>query len=172
MVVCFLGGVCWGRLCLGFGGVCFGAFSFLVVFARRLLCCLVVFFSWRCWCVPFLFFLLEKVKTKRGKAQKAGQEQWRPLTGNAATPCYVSVGVDQVEQVLNAAAGVASYLTGNAATPCMRLRGRGPSGAGVERGCRSGVLFDRQCCHAVHASPWSWTKWSRCKARLPEWRPI
>ena len=71
------------------------------------------------------------------------------FTGNVPRRACISVVVDQVEQVLDAAAGLASYFTGIAATLCVPLRGRGPSGAGVERGCRSGVLFDRQRCHAV-----------------------
>ena len=68
------------------------------------------------------------------------------LTGTLPRRACVSVVLDQVEQVLNAVARVASYLTGNAAAPCMRLRGHGPSGAGLNaaaRGVPSDVVVDQ-----------------------------
>ena len=42
---------------------------------------------------------------------------------------------------------VPSFGNSRAGREYMRLHGRGPSGAGVERGCRSGVLCHRQRCH-------------------------
>ena len=113
----------------------------------------------------------------------------------------VAVDVDQVEQVSNTAAGVASYLTGTpprracvsvvvdqgeqesntaagVAFSCrarrhagQRLRGRGPSGAGVERGCQSGTLVDKLPPRHAGVSVVV-DQVEQAGTQLPEWRPV
>ena len=94
----------------------------------------------------------------------------RPLDGRAATPCNVSVVVDQVEQALNAAARVAPYLTS-----CRHAVQASPwswtKWSRQERNCQSGVLSDRQCRHTfMHLR--DRRREEQVLTRLPEWRPM